>query len=127
MIRQSNHFTSRIYNRRFAGQDLAIVDSYVAGPIEAAELEEQVFDDEPIVVIDETESKSKGRRGTGNYKAFRENRYDFQVPSLPKKESNERYTQTNYYKKGWDLFVYVDHLVKNQPEPVLPGFRPIII
>ena len=127
MIRQSSHFTSRIYNRRFAGQVLAIVDSYVAGPVETAEIEEQVFDDEPIVVIDETESKSKGRRGTGDYKAFRERRYNFQVPSLPKEDSNVRYTQTNWYKKGWDAFVYSYYRTANMPDPILPGFRPIIV
>jgi len=100
MIRQSRHFTSRIYNRRFAGQVLAIVDSYVAGPIEAAELEEQVFDDEPIVVIDEREQEREDVHITGErnwleedyYQRLAEDRYQ----GYDQRREPDRY--------GWDQY-----------------------
>ena len=100
MIRQSRHFTSRIYNRRFAGQVLAIVDSYVAGPIEAAELEEQVFDDEPIVVIDERQQEREGFQFTGErdwvtedyYQRLAEDRYQ----GYDQRREPDRY--------GWDQY-----------------------
>jgi hypothetical protein len=34
---------------------------------------------------------------------------------------------TNWYKKGWDTFVELQHAVGDMPTPILPGFRPILI
>ena len=98
MIRRSNHFTSRIYNRRFAGQIFAIVDSYVAGPIETAEIEEQAADDEPILTRDEQERE--GFQFTGErdwvtedyYRNLAEDRYQ---------EYDQRREPDRY---GWDQY-----------------------
>ena len=98
MIRQSNHFTSRVYNRRFEGQVFAIIDSYVAGPIETAEIEEQAADDEPILTRDELERE--GFQFTGER--------DFASESYYRNLAEEReyggYREPERY--GWDQYGY---------------------
>tara|TARA_B110000444_G_C18802354_1_gene578102 strand:- start:924 stop:1238 length:315 start_codon:yes stop_codon:yes gene_type:complete len=100
MIRQSNHFTSRIYNRRFAGQVIAIVDSYVAGPIEAAEIEEQAADAESILTRDELEREGYQFTGERDWAGEREERY--------RREEQEFVPQDLQWpdRYGWEQYSY---------------------
>lgn len=100
MIRQSSHFTSRIYNRRFEGQVFAIIDSYVAGPIETAEIEEQVADDEPILTRDELEREGFQFTGERDYitEDYYRNRAEEQYQGYDERREPERY--------GWDQYGY---------------------
>lgn len=128
--------------RRGSGNNEVISDSVVQSTEEPAD--EPMFELPSIpslpslptipVMDVETVIESKGRRGSKTEPKRRrggpfDGPYDFQVPTLPKPDKKEIPTRTNWYKKGWDLFFYVDRTLKNPAKPELipnrppPGFR----
>lgn len=125
--------------RRGTGNDEVITDSLVSSTEEITD--GQMFElpsipslpELPVIPKMDVEEKIGRRSIDPNPKRRRggpfDGPYDFQVPTLPKPGKKDIPRPTNWYKKGWDLFVYVDRVVKNPAKPELlpnrppPGFR----